>query len=144
MNKTDAKRVTLPLVMDRLKAENTSSKIKEQEPRPKSVLFIKGTHDHEASTSKASVFPTHTQKTLPSKVWWPKSTVLMPNKQPTRTPSKATKRWVPKAVLKAQGYYEGAKLVYIPKAKPPTPPTKVEPPKTKANTIPCVTSTKPT
>ena len=61
MNKTDAKRVTLPMVMDRLKAETTFSKIKQPDPRPKSVLFVKRTHDHEASTSKASVFPAHKQ-----------------------------------------------------------------------------------
>ena len=48
----DNKRVTLPMVMETSKAQTI-----EQESEQKSVLFIKGTHDHEASTSNASVLP---------------------------------------------------------------------------------------
>ena len=44
-------------------------------------------------------------------------------KQKSTPYSDVKKRWVPKAVLQAQGYYQGAKLVWIPKAKPLTPPT---------------------
>ena len=114
MNKTDAKRVTLPMVMDKdLEAKTSSSKIKEPESKQNSVLFVRGTHDNEASTSKASVIQANKQPTLPRRAYKQKSTPY----------SDVKKRWVPKAVLRAQGYYQGAKLVRIPKAKPLTPPT---------------------
>ena len=123
-----------------LKVQTPSITIKEQDS--KSVLFVKGTHDHEASTSKASVLPAHTQQMLPHKAWMPKTTVLKSKKQPITLSSVSTKRWVPKTTLRAQGYYQqGAKLVWIPKAKPPTPPIQTKPPQMKKDTIPCASTT---
>ena len=47
--------------------------------------------------------------------------------------------------MRAQGYYQGAKQVWIPKAKPPTPPIETKPPQMKKDTIPCASTTvKPT
>ena len=70
MNKIDAKRVTLPMVMDKeLKAKTSSSKIKEPKSKQNSVLFVRGTHDNEASTSKASVIQANKQPTLPRRAY---------------------------------------------------------------------------
>ena len=134
MNKTDAKRVTLPMVMDRLKAETTSSKIKEQEPRPNSVLFVRRTHNNEASTSKASVIQANKHPTLPRRAYKQKSTPY----------SDVKKRWVPKAVLEAQGYYHGTQQLWVPKQQPSPPTTTPKQTQGKRGTIPCAPTTKPT
>ena len=118
------------MVMETPKAQTI-----EQESEQKSVLFIKGTHDHEASTSNASVLPA-TNKAVPRKTHMPKPTVFKPEKMSTVQSTHITKRWIPKTVLRAQGYYQGTKHIWLPKAKPPISPTTLKPPKRNEDTIP--------
>ncbi len=81
---------------------------------------------------------------LPRKVNKPTSKVLTPKKQKTTPSLNVNKRWVPKTILRAQGYYQGTKLIWIPKAKKPTSSTKPTQTKTNKDTIPRVTIDKPT
>ena len=109
---TNATRVTLPMVMgDELNKPTPSSTINDATLEPSGVLFVKGLNDHEASTSKASVRSTKDKLTWPQRARQPKPTEL---KKRSATPSsQPTKLWIPKTVLKAQGYYQGTKLVWI-------------------------------
>ena len=65
------------------------------------------------------------------------------NKRASSTPN-IRKQWVPKAVLKAQGYYQGTRTLWIPATQPHELPKKSKPRNTNANPIPYVTLVKPT
>ena len=116
-------RVTLPLVMTSstvatIPIGDTIPSANYAESTP--MLFVKGTHDHEASTSEPlATETTHTQ--VLSREAQPVLTVPMPQKKRVSLKSKTRHRWVPKACLQTQGYYQGARTVWIPKAQQPMP-----------------------
>ena len=98
---------------DELKEPTPSSTINDETLKPSGVLFVKVLNDHEASTSKALVRSTKDKLTWPQRARKPKPTEL--KKRLATKSLQPTKLWIPKTVLKAQGYYQGTKQLWVPK-----------------------------
>ena len=94
---------------------------------PKMHLFLKGTHDHEASTLRAP--PLQKPITTLPKLGVPPSSKRVYTASHTQTHKPTNQRtklvWIPKNLLLAQGYYNGNTTIWIPKNKPsPSPHTR--------------------
>ena len=138
---THKDRVTLPLVMQTSNIDTTP--IKHNLPlattlaESTQMFSPRGTHDHEASTSHAAKEIRHNPQL--SQGAKPELTVQRQHDTPC-----VRKQWVPKTVLEAQGYYQGTKILWIPKPQPPTRPTKSKSRKSHADPIPYTTRVTPT
>ena len=107
------KRVTLPMVMETADSfTHRTTPTSEQTP----VLFIQGTKDHEASTSKSTHVSPKDELELIHTARKPKPKTQKKHQQKRECP-KTTMKWIPKTVLNAQGYYQGTTSLWLPKTE---------------------------
>ena len=90
----------------------------------KRQLFLKGTHDHEASTSSASHVPhTVSYQSQPTISTYASRAYKTSHQRPRKIHKQGTKKfWIQKTFLQAQRYYNGNSTIWIPKHKQSRPP----------------------